>query len=910
MRRVLPVLTLALLCAGSARAQGLLIPTQTDVPPLAMRSHEVSVTVEDQVAVTKVVQTFRNDTDRALEASYVFPVPKGASVRKFTMWVDGKEVPGELVESDKARQIYTDVVRRAQDPGLLEYVGNNLLRVRVFPVPARGDQKLAVSYTSVANSDAGLIEYVYPLRAGAQAVKSMEKFTLDATLKAQHPIQNVYSPTHPVTVTRVGDRHAKVHFEASHTALDKDFQLYYTAGSKDVGLTALLHRPRPSVPDGGTVISGARRYSVPATTEDGYFMMLISPRAELTKTQEVPRDMVFVLDTSGSMQGRRIQQARNALKYCLKNLGPKDRFGLIHFATTVNKYNDHLQSANALRVLAAERWVDNLEAAGSTNINDALAAALEMRPDDAGRCFTIVFFTDGQPTIGETNVAQIVKNVVAKNTANTRIFTFGVGDDVNAVLLDQLADKTRSVSTYVRESEDIEAKVSSLYGKISHPVLTNLKLKVGGDITLSEVYPPQLPDLFHGTQLVVLGRYRGHGHAAVTLTGTTGHDSKEFVYEVKFPAKTNGDKAFVEDLWARRKVGYLLDQIRTHGENAEVKGEVVRLAKKYGITTPYTSYLVVPDGPTTPVARATGLNPQSLTVGDNIASTQPRLPAAVPTRDSLGYEVPPPPVVNPAMFGDALMEHGGLYAAGETRILKTTNTMGSSSGAMPAPAPSAVPAGAAPRIQFAPVFVAPTMQSAVPADCASSAPTAEYYKNHGYQIAGAPSNGQCVDGLFRGGAADLDEEQEEEAESSPAKDSAAQRKVYDQVRAALQSRAAADVQSGKLGVDLSIRLSDLRNQSQLGRATTRQAAGRTCVKFRGAWVDEGYETKMKAVTVKAMSAAYFRILERQPQMREVFQMGNRVLWVTPCGTALAVDPGDGREEMTDAEIDALFVATN
>src|SRR5579864_3933928 len=196
MRRLLPVLTLALVCAASARAQGVLVPTQADVPPLAMRSHEVRVTLQDQVAVTKVVQTFRNDTDRQLEATYVFPVPKGASVRKFVMWVDGKEVPGELVEADKARQIYTDIVRRTQDPGLLEYVGNNLLRLRVFPVPAHGDQKLSVRFTSVAPSDAGLVEYVYPLKADVKASRTLEKFSLHVTLESQHALQNIYSPTH------------------------------------------------------------------------------------------------------------------------------------------------------------------------------------------------------------------------------------------------------------------------------------------------------------------------------------------------------------------------------------------------------------------------------------------------------------------------------------------------------------------------------------------------------------------------------------------------------------------------------------------------------------------------------------------------------------------------------------------
>src|SRR4029077_3540793 len=185
------ILTLVLVWTGSACAQGVLMPTAADVAPLAMVGHDVKINIEDQVAVTHVTQTFKNHTSRPLEATYVFPVPKGASVKKFTMWVDGKEVPGELVEADKARQIYTDIVRRTQDPGLLEYMGNNLLKVRVFPVPANGEQKLALSYTSVASSDAGLVEYVYPLKSDAKAVRTLDRFTIDATIKAQQPIQNI-----------------------------------------------------------------------------------------------------------------------------------------------------------------------------------------------------------------------------------------------------------------------------------------------------------------------------------------------------------------------------------------------------------------------------------------------------------------------------------------------------------------------------------------------------------------------------------------------------------------------------------------------------------------------------------------------------------------------------------------------
>src|SRR5262245_1562267 len=426
MRRVLAVVAVVAF-TQPVMASGLLIPVEKKLPPLAMLNHHVQVSIEDQVAVTRIEQTFRNHTDRQLEATYIFPVPKGASVRKFSMWVDGKEVPGELVEADKARQIYTEIVQRTQDPGLLEYMGNNLLKLRVFPVPPKGDQKIAISYTSIADSDNGLVEYGYPLRTDARAPATLEKFSLKVNLKSQHALQNICSPSHAVTMTRPNDKEAIVGFEKDQAVLDKDFQLFYTSSAKDVGLTALTHRPDSS--------------------QNGYFLMLIAPRTELSKSQQVPRDMVFVLDTSGSMRGKRIVQARNALKYCLSQLATQDRFALMNFATTVNRYNESLNDASTDAVHTAKKWVDGLEASGGTAIDDALAAAFALRPNDPARTFTIVFFRDGCPTIGETAPEKILQNVAKRNSANTRIFTFGVGDDVNAALLDKLADQTRAVST-------------------------------------------------------------------------------------------------------------------------------------------------------------------------------------------------------------------------------------------------------------------------------------------------------------------------------------------------------------------------------------------------------------------------------------------------------------------------------
>jgi Ca-activated chloride channel family protein len=803
MRRMLTVLTFLLVSAGIARANGIVIPDDKTVPPLGMLSHQVSVAIEDQVAVTEVEQVFRNHTKQVLEATYIFPVPKGASVRQFSTWINGKETPGEMLEADKARKIYTEIVSRTMDPALLEYIGNNLLRVKLHAIPALSDQKIKISFTSLATSDHGMVEYVYPMRTDGRAVKTLEKFALTVQLKSQHAIQNIYSPTHNITLVRPNDKTATVKFEKDQALLDKDFQLYYTSSTQDVGVTALTHRPDPQNP--------------------GYFMLLAAPRVELSKEQVIPRDMVFVLDTSGSMKGKRMTQARNALKYCLSHLNPKDRFALIDFSTTVRLYKQDLLDATEANVAEATKWVEKLQANGGTAIDAALAKALALRTKDESRPFTVVFFTDGEPTVGETNPAAILKNVTQKNTASTRIFTFGVlgTDDVNVTLLDRLAEETRGVSTYVRDTEDIEAKVSSLYSKISNPVLSNLKMSVSKNFRLSEVYPPNLPDLFHGTQLVVLGRFDGEGPATIKLTGNVGKEVKEFVYELKFPDKTGDERAFVEDLWARRKVGYLLDQIRINGDKKELVDEVILLAKRYGITTPYTSYLIVTDK----------------------AVNQGR-----------------------AGFG-----FGGGGAE----------------------APAALARPGAPEGQMKVGDFAKGVTDGKLAE--------QRRKLEDDRLGEVAGNGPKAKKGGGGGAGDA-------AAARAAKDTQEQLQNLDQARQAFEKKDLGAVQSGRLAVENGTYTNALRNETQVCQTAVRKANARNCVEVGGVWVDDGYTPKMETVTIKAMSAAYFRILEKQPKMREVFTLGNHVVWVTPSGKALVVDTTDGVATLEDAAIDRLFVA--
>ncbi len=564
-------LALALFTAASALGSGMLIPKDEALPPLAIKHQRVDIQIKDGVATAKVEQVFKNSVNRDLEAVFVFPLPENAAISDFAMFINGKRMSGELVEKDKARQIYQDIVRRMKDPGLLEYLGGNLFRVSVYPVPGNGEQRIELEYSQTLPFDGGLYKFVYPLKTGERASRTLEDFTTSLRLHSSTPIKTVYSPSHEVGITRKGEHEAVVGFEEERALLDRDFVLYYSVSKKAFGVNLLTH-----------AVQG----------EDGFYMLMLAPSVLPPDGTAAAKDVLFVFDTSGSMAGSKMEQAREALLQCIGRLNPGDRFNIIRFSTDVETLADRLLPVNEETRARAETFAKELTARGGTAIDGALAAALAM-DFDAKRPRLVLFLTDGKPTIGESDPEIIVGNVAKANRAGVRLFVFGVGEKVNTHLLDKLSGRNGGLSQYVLPGEDIETKVSSLVDKLSHPVLSSVRVEVD-KLKTSMVHPRELPDLFCGDQLVVLGRYEGSGHVAIRLLGDVEGARREFVYEGDFAA-TNSDNPFIPRLWATRRVGYLLDAIRLQGEDQELKDEVMLLSKEYGIMTPYTSYLVLED---------------------------------------------------------------------------------------------------------------------------------------------------------------------------------------------------------------------------------------------------------------------------------------------------------------------------
>jgi Ca-activated chloride channel family protein len=581
---LLVAVLLTALAPGVAFADGMLFPVRPEpVQPFSVKYHRVTVTIDDQIAKTHVDQAFTNDTGRPLEGVYLFPIPEGAQVRDFAIYEGGKAIHAEVLDKEKAVSIYEDIVRRQRDPGLLEYVGRDTIRARIFPIPAHGEKRITIDYAQLIKREGDLCRYGYPLSTERFSAKPLEDVTITVRITSQTPIRNVYCPSHEVSLRQSGDHEATLSYEASQLKPSTDFELFYALTGDEVGLTLLTYKEKG---------------------ERGYWMLLASPRVP-PKKEIAPKDVVFVLDRTGSMSGEKIKQAKAALQFCLDSLEARDRFDLVAFNETSDSVGDQLMPASAKNVRKAKEFVADLSATGGTNIKDALDASLRLfaRSD---RPRYLVFLTDGQPTVGETNPDVIRKHATARNEGRVRFFTFGVGYDVNAHFLDQLSEENRGVSEYVRPQEDLEAKVSRFYSKIAAPVLTDLVLKTSG-AKVTDIYPNgDLPDLFAGSQAVIVGTYRDPGRATFTLSGKQaaagGARAERFTVNANLPAY-NTRYDFLPVLWASRRIGYLLDEVRLH-YNKELVDEIVSLSKEFGIMTEYTAFLAVEPGLTAADARA------------------------------------------------------------------------------------------------------------------------------------------------------------------------------------------------------------------------------------------------------------------------------------------------------------------
>lgn len=537
---------------------------------------DIQARIRKQIADVQVTQTFVNKSSATVQAQFIFPLPYDGAIDRLTLMVDGKELPATLLSKEEARKRYEAIVRANQDPALLEWMGQGMFQTSVFPIPAGAERKVVIHYDQLLRQERQLTDFLFPLSTARFTSQPLEQLNIRVAIESESPLKSIYSPTHPVEVQRPTPNSAIAQIKLTNTVPSSDFRLFYDAELGPVTGSVISYRPSDS--------------------EDGYFLFLASPEIKPANVERPKKIVLFVVDKSGSMSGQKIEQAKGALKFVLNNLREGDLFNIVAYETRLESFKPELQLYNETTRTQALAYIDGVYAGGGTNIHGALKTTFSFLQDTTTPTY-VLFTTDGLPTSGETNESKIGLLARESNRVRARVLPFGVGYDVNSRLLDRLAREHHGSSVYVRPEENIEAAVSRVFSKISSPVFSHGALAIevdaaGGNMTANRTYPAGEIDLFEGEQLVVVGRYSKPGNGKLTLSGLINQEKKSFDFPIELTAKSENDSyAFVERLWATRRIGELIDELDLSGKNDELIAELVMLSTKHGILTPYTSFL-------------------------------------------------------------------------------------------------------------------------------------------------------------------------------------------------------------------------------------------------------------------------------------------------------------------------------
>ena len=554
-----------------------------------------AINIIEQVATTALDIRLRNPAGRRLEAELIVPVPDGAVIRGFTFQGSAAEPTAQVLPKDEARSIYEQIVAKTRDPALLEFAGYNLVRSSIFPIEANGTQAVRLVYETLLVADGDRVDYVLPR---SESLQYSVPWKATVRIRSKHPISTLYSPSHRLQTFRTGTGDVTATLASDSDRDPGSFRLSYLL--EHDGVTAsLLAYPDPKV--GG-----------------GYFLILAGPAAKRpvdNANTPIRREITLVLDRSGSMAGHKIKQVREATRQVLAGLQPGETFNLLTYNDTVDRFRTEPVVKTNAGVDEAFAYLDRLQAQGGTNIHDALLEALRPKPAD-GTLPIVLFLTDGQPTVGQTSEAAIRAVAAKANPHQRRIFTFGVGVDVNAPLLESIATDTRATTTFVLPNEDVEAKVGQVFSKLTGPVLADIAMRTLSDDSkprTTEIMPAKLPDLFEGDQLVLLGKYQGEAPLSFEIKGNYLGHQRTFRFTFALDGATTKN-AFVPRLWASRKIAGLVDAIRAFGADGgsapvpggsgqsapntrpdqrikELTDEIVRLSTEFGILTEYTAFL-------------------------------------------------------------------------------------------------------------------------------------------------------------------------------------------------------------------------------------------------------------------------------------------------------------------------------
>lgn len=551
-------------------ADGMILPDVLSPSYLAVRYHRVSVSIEDNLAVTRVEQEFYNPNDFPVTGRYLFPVPPGAMLTGFSAEVDGKAQP--MIQQDASATNYDlyNMMLQRNDPTLLQYADWESLAFDLT-LGAGESRPMKLEYEEVLAPTGGLLHYRYILSTERYSDLPLDEVSITVDLHQDGGIGALYSSSHSIQSLRKSPKDALVVWQENYTRPETDFDLYFSTAEDGFGAGLLAGR----------------------TGDQNHLLFLFTPDLRMESQQVIPKDILFIVDRSGSMEGEKIDQARNALHYILAQLNENDRFSIIGFDDQLDFFSHLLEPVDESAITQAGVFVNSLNADGWTDIDGALQAGMEILTNDRrpGASSMILFLTDGLPTAGITDDVLIADRVLNANPdEQVRTHVFGVGYDVNTHLLDRLAADNNGTVTYIEPGQDLNAVLTEFYSKVADPVLTDVQISFDG-LQVSDMYPEQIPDMYRGSSLILAARYSDpQDTVQVTIRGQTATGPKEFEYT--FSLDQIDDQPFVSRLWATRRVGKLLDIIRVEGENEALVKEVRDLGLAYGLITPYTTFII------------------------------------------------------------------------------------------------------------------------------------------------------------------------------------------------------------------------------------------------------------------------------------------------------------------------------
>ena len=562
----IPLFFLIVAVFSLAFSDGVIIPPEPVGPekyPVRLLEHEVHMRIEKGIAVIEIDEIFYNELSRVVDAIYIFPIPKGAVVSDFTMEVDGETLEAEVLPKDEARKEFMKLVSKLMDPALLEYADEDILKLEIAPLQPHEKRRISLRYTQVLEREGDILKLVYPLKIDSIGGNEIGKLRIYGSFSGE--VSDLYSPTNDVEWVR-DEEGLKFKISEDEFVAKSDVVLMFSVPVKELGI-------------------GIETYK-PFRDEPGTFMLTLVPPLENAKP--VPKHLIFVLDTSGSMSGYKMESAKRALDYVASHLNPGDEFSVVLFSSRVRVLAERRRPEDYEEIREA---IMNINASGGTNINDALRVALELSGESNLSPY-VIFLTDGLPTVGVVEIKDIIENVANWNRHGAHLFVFGVGEDLNTSLLNSLAQRNGGLVEYVLDPENLETAISRFYEDIKTPVMESPKVEISGDMEIRKVVPREIPGIFQGRTVRVFGRYRGFGRMTVKLIGKVGGERVVIERTFNLPEVDRTDD-FIELIWAKRYVYYLIFLNDVYGPDEERVEEIKELSKRYGILTPETSFLLV-----------------------------------------------------------------------------------------------------------------------------------------------------------------------------------------------------------------------------------------------------------------------------------------------------------------------------